>query len=349
MPVEEPGAAEEKRLAAALTTEAERVRPSADGWRFISSRLAQEPAQPASPAGRPRRNSVIAAALAVGLAAAATIFATTGGVRRDSTPGPALTPTAVMAPTSTPGLSATLGPASRTSWTVYRLSYDSSNPSGFPVLRREEVPVSPPYEPRQALDEMFSTPPADPLSVAGEGANRVASVRLTEQAIVLDMGAVNQTRPSGMVGDAMVAKARIQSWVWTLQDAYATKKPVLITLNGKPFTLLGAVDTKDPIRRSSSLEVVSAHEIFMPRAGESVTSPVVLRANVPAGVLHWQVEDLLSGKTLFNQTLKNNSSAHTVGFVRDLPPGQYRFTVNLVPPEKSLPPFERSVDFEVSG
>jgi hypothetical protein len=143
---------------------------------------------------------------------------------------------------------------------VYRPGAQGTRAGQQPVLVREWAPVTSPFSERQSLDALLSTPPVESgLSTAGtSGTITVASVRQTTREILVDLSANDTTiRPRG--SDAReVAERWVQAWVYTLHDAYDSELPVRVTLQGRPTTLFGHVDTGGATARSAALKVIRA-------------------------------------------------------------------------------------------
>lgn len=224
--------AEELRFAEALEQQANEIDPP-DGLAAIQARLI-EPSAKVIPFRTPdrsgrsrRRNGVVAGVVAIGLAAAATIFAVSGGINQQASPDPAKNPLSnKKAATFDP-------PQPGGSFTIYRIGDDPSQAGEQPALFEEYARNKAPYAPRQALDALFTTPPVDKnlSDLFNAGSNKVASTEETENAIVVDMAKIDRARePAGTVDNAGIAAVWVQAWVDTIQDAYNSDKPVLITL-----------------------------------------------------------------------------------------------------------------------
>ena len=271
---------DEQRLAEVLRAEADRLVVTEDGLADLRARLARQPT-PSAPRRSTRwRRGLPAGAAALALAAAVSVVVGIG-LRPDATPQPVETP--LPPPTAAPSYPAQ--PA-RSTVDVYRVR---SGPGALPRLAVETVAITPPLDPRQAMEALFTLPPLNAAdhSVLDDGRDVVASTRETEDALVVDLSAVDQV---SRAPSRAVAEVWVQAWVRTLQSAYGSDKPVLITLRGRPTTLYGAVDTSRPIR-STGAPTVQDQRIFVPRPGQSVTSPVSFGANLPAGTFLWKVTD----------------------------------------------------------
>ncbi|HEX8487114.1 MAG TPA: hypothetical protein VF642_01110 [Propionibacteriaceae bacterium] len=334
----------EDRLTGLLTAEADRVTPSPDALSTIRARLTVRPERAGRRSTRvplaPRRRwSLVGAGMVgVGVAAAVLVFAVTSGIHTDQTPAPAQSPGLPSAP-----FTAVPQTAAPTVLAVYRLG------AGDRTLYREWTPVTQPFSRAQALQALLGTPPADDsLSSAPTGSGfRVGSVTENAATIVVDLTANDTSvRPPG--GSASVADQWVQSWVYTVQDAYGTTLPVTITLNGRPTTLYGAVDTTEPISRDTGLRVRNSYGIFSPRPGSTVTSPVQLSALAPVGEAAWTVVDTSTRRVVFQAGESRLNSAEGPGTLgAELPPGAYQGTYELK--NGSGAGFRRTVDFTVSG
>jgi hypothetical protein len=354
----------EDRLSRALDAEAEQLEPSPDALATILGRVGDEGSESAAvlqlEAGRRRRhvrNGVVAGVLAVGMAAAATIFAVSGGIKQDAVPQPGQTPIGTpTAPAPTPTDPDPTGtvtfdpPRPSVARTVYRVQDHPKQTGGLVGLFVEYVRNEPPYAPRQSLDALFSVPAVNQSNSAplANGRNKVASTKETDAAIEVDLSQVDtQNDPQGTGSDAMTAAVYVQAWVYTIQDAYSSDKPVLFTLKGKPTTLYGQVDTARPISRDRSLKPADSYDIFLPRDGEKVTSPIDLTASAPAGDYLWRLVNLETG---FKPDVAGQSGSggfRSIGAI-DLPKGRYRATM-LSDPGTKTPSFKRSVTFTVTG
>ncbi|WP_375422966.1 hypothetical protein [uncultured Friedmanniella sp.] len=316
----------EERLEAVLRTDSERVALTADALTVVQRRIAGGPAAPRAVAGRPRR--VVALAGVLALAAAVTVVVGLG-LRPTSDPRPVEHPT--VAPTYG-------GQGPRSQVDIFRVRLRS----GSPVLSVEAVSTSTPFQPRAALDALFGLAPLSPAdnSPLNNGRNVVDSTSETMDALVVDLSAADQTsRPA----TPALGRAWLQAWVQTTQSAYNSGLPVLIRLQGRPITLYG-FDTTKAIAATHLPEV---HDIGieMPRPGQSLTSPVLLAANLPDGQYQWKVVDS-RGKTVFSDGLSGSAGLGT--FTATLVPGAYRAVV-ASGPDSGTPRFRREVAFTVAG
>ena len=317
--------AEERRLADALQHEADRITPSPEGWAAITARLdGPDELLLRRDRRRHRVQGAVAAVVALGMVAAATVFALGGGLHRDTAQDPARTPT----PPATAG--ADFRPSTpRTTWTIYRAGRDE--------LVADEVRASAPYDPAQALEALFDQAPttSQPLGIEANGRNRLSSIRRTDDAILLDLSAADtSTRPtSGDAGKA--ARLWVQAWVHTAQAAYGTDLPVLITVDGRSTELFGLVDTSRPIRAAEVAETTE-QRIFLPEGGERVTSPVALAVNPGPGSYDYVVRDERTGKEVFSQSVdRSGATAASVTLTADLPAGAYELVVRQDPDERA--------------
>lgn len=342
-PTDESGV--EARLTRLLQSEADQVTPSADALARIQARLTSTPERvrhnaPRKPSVRRRRWTLVAA-VSIGVAAAVTAFAVTGGVHTNLTPDPAKTPVAPPpAPfTAVPetGLPSVLA--------VYRVG---SSPE---KLYREWTSVALPFSRAQALQALLRTPPVDSsLSAAPTGSGfTVASVSETDKMIHVDLSS-NDTSVHPTGHQASIAEQWVQSWVYTVQDAFGDTHPVRITLNGKPTTLYGVVDTTKPISRDKQLTVSPSYGIYSPRQGATVTSPVQLTALAPPGTAGWTVYDAVTHRRVFDSTVEDHRVGESPGtYGTKLPAGRYQGVYQRERDATSDPAFRRTVDFTVSG
>ena len=349
----------EDRLSRALDAEAERVDPAPDALATILSRVGND-AQPAAVVHlgvvrrrRHVRNGVVAGVLAVGMAAAATIFVATGGIKQDAVPQPAQTPISTpsnAAPTPTnsdPTDPITFNPPRPSvARTVYRVEDHPKQTGGLVGLFIEYVRNDRPLHPRQSLDALFSLPAVNSSNSAplANGRNKVASTKETDKVIEVDLSQIDtQSDPQGTANDAMTAAIFVQAWVATIQDAYRTDKPVLFTLNGKPTTLYGYVDTRRPISRDNSIKPTESSNIFLPREGEEISSPIDLAYSIPDGDYIWQVVNLDTGFKADVPGDGGGGGFRSLGDI-DVPKGRYRATI-LSDSNSQTPTFKRSVTF----
>ena len=73
-----------------------------------------------------------------------------------------------------------------------------------------------------------------------------------------------------------------QAWVRTLQDTLGVRDDVLITLQGLPFRLYGAIDTAEPLTRDESVRVVRPDGFDSPRDGDVAPTTFVLLGSAQA-------------------------------------------------------------------
>lgn len=326
----------ERRLVEVLADEARTANPSPDAWSALQRKI--RAAEFPAPRDRRRRRSRVAVAAVVALAVvvAATLVVVSGGMYRDARPDPARTPgTATFAPIT-----------ARVAWTVYRAGQHGS-------LVQDAARASAPYDPRQALTALFEQPASAPgvVEIAGNGRNRVASLVSAGNGIRLDMSAVDEvSRPSGPDA-AKQARLWVEAWVRTAQEALSDYGPVVITLNGKPTTLYGSVDTTQPLvdRDGLSESPEQPVGVYFPRAGEQVTSPVAIAAMPGGGRYDLLVTDLDSGASVFQDRATNGSERQEVlTELVDLPAARYQ--VLLRPAGAAAGSgAERRADFTVTG
>lgn len=317
----------EQRLAEVLRQEAERVVPAPDALARIQQRVAAPAVRPAS------RRRVAFGVSVVGLAAALALVVGLG-LHPGTTSPPVQTPGPV--PSAAPTYDTDLG---RSTVDVYRVRDGADGPR----LAVETVAATAPYDPRQAVDALFGLKPladAD-ASVLLDGDNVVASTRETADALVLDMSRVDQ---ASRAPSPEVARLWVQAWVRTLQSAYSSDKPVLITLRGRPTELYGSVGTSRPIA-SADDPTVQDQRIFVPRPEQEVTSPVSFGAGLPTGDFTWTVTDQ-AGRVVDSTGYSGTGGYGGPGF--DLPAGRYRATVAAEPGSRAAG-FRRTVDFVVTG
>ena len=256
-------------------------------------------------------------------------------MRQEATPQPVHSPGPAPTVTEEPN-------PGRTTVDVYRVREVARG--GYPVqLSVETVSTRTPYDPRQALEALFGLPPlakADsPAMVSPE--NVVAGTSETADALVLDMTSVDETsRP----GSAALAEVWVQSWVRTLQSAYNSDKPVLITVGGAPARLFGSVDTTRPIRESD-VPVTQDQRIYIPRPSQQVTSPVQLTAVLPEGDFFWRITRD-GGGSFEPVTIGVSAIGGWRLMPADLPPGRYHALL-ADEPGSGTRPFRQTVAFEV--
>ena len=309
---------EEQHLADVLQHEAGEAVPNPDGWAAITARTADARAVDDLAARREqrrhRRQGFAAGAVATGMVAATVVFALGGGLHRDPAPS---APTAPSSPN--PSLAGFNPSSPRSTWTVYR--------AGADALYSDEVRASDPYDPAQAFTALFSrrSATAGPLGVEANGRNRVASVRSGPTGIVLDLDAAD-TVTDGR--SPRTAGLEAQAWVATANAAFNSGDlPLTVTLHGKPFRLLGVLDTASPIKASGDVRTVSTPRLFLPEVGARVTSPVDIVANPGAGDYDYVVRDEATGKQVWSNTV-GQQEAGTVGVTADLPAGSYEIVVS---------------------
>ena len=309
---------DEQRLADVLQQEGAEVTPHPDSWSAIAARIG-DPARIGDDdlaARRERRRhraqGAAAALVASALVAATVVFALGGPLHRDPDP---------TAPTQPPTASSTgFDPTRpRTTWTVYRAGTDR--------LYSDEVRAGEPYDPAQAFATLFDRPPttSGPLGLEARGGNRVASVRWTPTAIVLDLDAADTT--SGRQ-DARTAALEAQAWVATARSAYnGSNLPLLVTLHGQPFRLFGVVDTTRPIAADDGVRTTVTQRVFLPEAGARVTSPVDIVANPGRGEYDFVIREEGTGRQVWSDSVDQQDDEGTLGFVAELPPGSYELVV----------------------
>ena len=130
------------------------------------------------------------------------------------------------------------------------------------------------------------------------------------------------------------AHVMAQAWVRTLQDTLGVRDDVLITLQGQPFWLYGAIDTTKPLTRDESVRVVRPDGFDSPRNGDVAPSTFVLLGSATAGSgqpARVQIVDLDTGAIAYEQELLGPADrAAPVDFepVLTLEPGRYRATLS---------------------
>ena len=341
----------EGRLARALEEQTEGLELAADSLGTIRARIGRDSGHPGATT-RPRyqRRGLVAGLVALGVAAlgvaaAATVVVLgTGTDRLDTAAEPART-----ASVAVPG---DVDPSTpRTSWTVYRVGADPER-AGRLMLFAEEVRATAPYEPRQALEQLLALPPPVDPTLGNDGsspATQVGAVARTGSEITVDLTAVDPGRWVTGTDAAPTAQAWVQAWVATVQEAYQSDDPVVFTLNGQPLPTLFGVDTSKPVRRDE-LKTGFSHQIFLPRDGEEVSSPVALAANPPTGEFTWTLVSRTTGDTVFRTSTSADAeygaSTYTVD---DLDPDRYRFTVrqDVADELTGTTGWVRTVDFRV--
>ncbi len=353
-------------LARELRTEADEIQVSPGARAAVQARLeadrrgagGHDRAGRRRPRARPVWVGPSAAVVAIGLVVAGLVLVTTGGLNRTAAPGPARSPSAASTSTSTPGPTASSGGRTssagdgfrpsqpRVAWTVYR--------AGSDALYTDAAPARAPYDPVQAMDALFQQAPTVPGAedVPRNASNRVASLTLDDGVIRLDMAVVDdQTRPPGSAGAAQ-ARRWVDAWVRTAGAALDDVGPVLITLDGRPTTLYGVVDTAQPLL-PDGLSVEHPSALYFPADGASVTSPVALAAMPDAVGDRLVVQDASGkavssatadasggGQTVFTDAPELAPGAYTVGLVRrsGQPGPRHRFTVSGSAPSDARVP-----------
>ena len=345
-------------LTRALRVEADEIQPSPEARATVQARVAEQQrgGSRRDRAGRPRSRvrpvwlGPVAAAVALGLVVVGLFFVTTDGLHRSATPGPAQSPS--EGPTGASTASAASTPKGRTTtaiggfrasqprvaWTVYR-----PGPDGLYV---DATPARAPYDPVQALDALFQQSPTVPGAevVPRDASNRVASLTFADDVVHLDMATVDeQTRPTGPEGAAQ-ARRWVAAWVRTASDAFEGGQ-VLITVNGKPTTLYGVVDTSKPMfDLMVTTTVKHPSTLFFPADSSAVTSPVALAA-MPSAVGDRLVVRDANGEVVSSVTADAGGGGQTVfTSAPDLQRGSY--TADLVHASGQTGPRHR---FTVSG
>ncbi|GAA3555700.1 hypothetical protein GCM10022197_08580 [Microlunatus spumicola] len=332
-------------LTRALTAEADEITVSPDARASLQARLDTERRRSSTRGragrrpsrARPRWLGPMAALVALGLVVVGLFVVTTSSLHRTATPGPAQSPSAVPTPGPTPGpTSAGSGRTAstrtgfrpsqpRVAWTVYR-----AGPDG---LYADAAPARAPYDPVQAMEALFQQDPTVPGAevVPGNGRNRVASLTDVDGVVHLDMAAVDdQTRPVGTEGAAQ-ARRWVDAWVGTAASAFDGYK-VLITVNGRPATLYGVVDTTEPLLEpllGPTVELKHPATVYFPADAATVTSPVALAAMPGAVGDRLVVRDVADGEVVASVTADEGGGGRTIlTSAPALDPGDY--TVELV-------------------
>ncbi|HEY0238677.1 MAG TPA: hypothetical protein VGC37_08530 [Friedmanniella sp.] len=351
----EPDSALVAALTRMLRAEADEVSVSPEAWAQVQARVAAERRR-ASNQGQGRRRGrrvrsrwlgPVAAVLTLGLVVAGLLLVTIGGLHRTAAPGPARSPSAAPTPGSpaptgggrTAAAETGFRPSQpRVAWTVYR-----AGPDG---LYTDAAPARAPYDPVQAMDALFQQGPTVPGAdvVPGNQTNRVASLTYVDDVVHLDMAAVDdQTRPAGAKGAAQ-ARRWVAAWVRTAGAAFDSYGQVLITLNGRPTTLYGVVDTTKPLF-DPMITVKHPAGLYFPADSASVTSPVALAAMPGAVGDKLVVRDARSGDVVSSVTADAGGGGQTVlTAAPELGPGDY--TMALLRRSGQAEPSHR---FTVSG
>ncbi|RYZ31889.1 MAG: hypothetical protein EOP01_02415, partial [Propionibacteriaceae bacterium] len=337
-------------LTRALRAEADEVTVAPDARTALQARLDADE-QRRSAHVRSGRRSVrprwvwvgpTAAVLALGLVVVGLLLVTTNGLHRTAAPGPARSPSAVPTASTQGGRTPAAGAGLRASqprvaWTIYR-----AGPDG---LYTDAAPASAPYDPVQAMEALFQRDPTVPGAevVPGNARNRVASLTYADHVVHLDMAAVDdQTRPTGAEG-ADQARRWVGAWIRTAGAAFDAYGRVEITLNGRPTTLYGVVDTTQPLFQPLLTDRHPA-ALYFPAESASVTSPVALAA-MPSAVGDRLVVRDAKDDVVASVTADAGGGGETVlTAAPELPPGDY--TVGL---ERKAGRTEPRHRFSVSG
>lgn len=319
-----------QRLAHVLETEADATEVG-DAWDVITHRLLHSDGSSPGPgpvgATRSSRRVLGGVAAGLGVAAAIVMAVVLGWRPAFVTPAPVAPPPVAPVTTSVPRYD-----ASSPTLVVYRTPGDRDRPGG-PAAPRTITPerrrTDSPEVGQAALVAMFDTSPVHPGNTQKIGRADVTSVTVSGGLIRVELSAFNG--PLHTESDAQVIA---QTWVRTLQDSLGVRYDVLITLQGRPFRLYGAIDTAEPLTRDESVRVVRPDGLDSPREGEVVPSTFVLLGSATAGSgqpARVEVVDLNTGTIAYAQDVLGPADrAAPVDFepVLTLEPGRYRATVS---------------------
>ncbi|RYZ31235.1 MAG: hypothetical protein EOP01_03810, partial [Propionibacteriaceae bacterium] len=324
----------------ALRVEADEIQPSPEARAMVQARVAEQQrgGSRRDRAGRPRSRvrpvwlGPVAAAVALGLVVVGLFFVTTNGMHRIGTPEPVQSPsegpTAASAASTPKGRTTTATGGFRPSqprvaWTVYR-----PGPDGLYV---DATPARAPYDPVQAMDALFQQSPTvrGAEVVPHNASNRVASLTYADDGVHLDMATVDeQTRPTGPEGAAQ-ARRWVAAWIRTASEAFEGGDQVFITVNGKPATLYGVVDTsKSMLDLLFNSTVKHPATLYFPADSSAVTSPVGLAA-MPSAVGDRLVVRDASGEVVSSVTADAGGGGQTV-FTSAPDLGEGSYTADLV-------------------
>ncbi|HEY5783933.1 MAG TPA: hypothetical protein VIT65_04070 [Microlunatus sp.] len=182
-----------------------------------------------------------------------------------------------------------------------------------------------------ALAAMFDTAPVQPGNINWLEQKVAQSIDVTS---VTMSGGLIRVELNGFSSTAPEAHVMAQAWVRTLQDTLGVRDDILITLQGQPFWLHGAIDTATPLTRDDSVEVVRPAGFDSPRSGDVVPSTFVLLGSATAGSgkpARVQIVDLDTGAIAYEQELPapaDRDARFDFQPVLTLEPGRYRASVS---------------------
>jgi hypothetical protein len=214
---------------------------------------------------------------------------------------------------------------------VYRTGGEDP-PQGVPTPRTitpERMRTASPEVGRAALQAMFDTSPVQPGNTQKIGGASVSSVTVSGGLIRVELNDVY-----GTLYTEPEARVIAQAWVRTVQDTLGIRDDVLITLQGQPFRLYGAINTAKPLTRDDSVPVVRPDGFDSPRNWDVAPSTFVLLGSATAGPgqpARVQIVDLDTGAIAYEQEVLGPADrAAPVDFepVLTLEPGEYRATVS---------------------
>ena len=319
-----------QRLAQILETEANAIEVG-DAWDAITSRLLYPdwsgPGLGPVSATRSRRRVLGGVAAGIGVAAAIVMAVVLGWRLAVVAPAPVAPAPVAPVTTSVPRYDASIP-----TLVVYRTPGDRDRPQGAAAPRTitpERMRTDSPEVGQAALMAMFDTSPVHPGNTQKIGRADVTSVTVSGGLIRVELSTF--TGPLHTEPDAHVIA---QTWVRTLQDTLGVRDDVLITLQGRPFRLYGAIDTAKPLTRDESVRVVRPDGLDSPREGGVVPGTFVLLGSATAGSgqpARVEIVDLDTGAIAYtHDVLGPADRAAPVDFepVLTLDPGRYRATVS---------------------
>jgi hypothetical protein len=321
----------EERLAERLTRTLEREAESIqvdDAWGVIASRLVWSSSGPAprlsrTSGRRNRRRAIGAVGVCVGMAAALLLAVVFGWRPFSTTPQPAAPPY-----TSVPRYDPTIP-----TLVVYRSNVEviaANQPKGSILsITPERMRTDSRDVGLAALNAMFETDPLHPGNVSWEE-QKIDTTSVTESGGLIR---VEVNAFYSHVFSPWAAHVMAQAWVRTLQDTLGVREDVLITLQGRPFLLYGAIDTAQPLTRDPKVPVVRTPGLDNPHDGDVVPSTFLLLGsatasqNQPARVV---VVALDTGAAVLDEQLAGTADrAESIDFTKrlTLDPGRYRAAV----------------------
>jgi hypothetical protein len=209
---------------------------------------------------------------------------------------------------------------------------DQPLPDTFTVTP-ERIRSASPDVGRAALEAMIDTPPVQPGNVNWLDQKIVQKIDVTSVTVSGGFIRVELNAFSSQVFTEPEAHVMAQAWVRTLQDTLRVRDDVLITLRGQPFWLYYAIDTRTPLTRDESVQVVRPDGLDSPRNGDVVPSTFVLLGSATAGPgqpAHVRIVDHDTGVIVEERDLvapTDRSVPTDFEPVLTLAPGRYRATL----------------------